>query len=156
MTPRYSAVQHFYTNASQPSYLPAYTTDTLRAVIWLQRRWPKAFPAFMTHATQKLFRSHNTPISQCFSQHKPPSYVPVYATDTIHVCIQLQRAWPKAFPKALLLLPSVLYSIIMSHIHIIIHTTYILRAIHRIFPHLCILLLWHITYITVDTLWSII
>ena len=103
----------FYTNASQPSHLPAYTTDTLRAAIWLQRRWPKAFPAFMTHAAPQFSRSHNAPISKCFSPHKP----------TLLACIQLQRKWHTAIPKPSLLLPSVMYSIIMSHTHIIIHTT---------------------------------
>ena len=71
LTPRYSEVHSFYTNASQPSRLSTYTTDTLRAALWLQRRWPKAFPAFMTHAAQQLSRSHHAPISKFFSQHKP-------------------------------------------------------------------------------------
>ena len=68
--------------------------------------------ALTMHQSQSV--SHNT---------NQPSYLPVYATDTIHACIQLQRKWHTAFPKALFLLPSVLYSIIMSHTHIIIHTT---------------------------------
>ena len=71
MTPRSSEVHSYHTNASQPSHLPASTTDTLRAAIWLQRRWPKAFPPFMTPAARQPSRSHNAPISKCFSQHKP-------------------------------------------------------------------------------------
>ena len=59
-----------------------------------------------------------------------------------------QTRRPLHYPQ----IPYVLYSIIMSHTHIIIHTTSTLRSIHRTFPTLCILPLCHITYITVDTL----
>ena len=123
MTPRYSEVHSFSTNASQPSHLSTYTTDTLRAAIWLQHRRPKAFPAFMTHAAQQFFS-----LSQCTNlkvfltaQANPPIYMHTPPTQSTQV-FSYNANDPKC-PTALVLLPSVLYSIIMSHTHTIIHTT---------------------------------
>ena len=41
MPPWYSVAQRFYTNASQSSHLPAFTTDTIHAAIWYTVDDPK-------------------------------------------------------------------------------------------------------------------
>ena len=43
MTLWYSVAQSFYTNASQSSYLPTFTTDTIHTVIWYNVDDPKRF-----------------------------------------------------------------------------------------------------------------
>ena len=111
MTPRYSAVHSFHTNASQPSHLPASTIDTLRAAIWLQRRWPKAFPPFMTHAARQFSRSHNAPIPKCFSQHKPT---------LLFTCIR-HRHNPRMYSVTTQMTQSVSYSFILITQWIVFH-----------------------------------
>jgi len=156
MAPMYSEVHSFYTNASQPSHLPAYTTDTLRAAIWLQRRWPKAFPAFTTHTAQQFSRSRNAPISKCVSQHKPTllsTYIHHRHNPRMYsVTTQMTQSVSCSF---IIITQCIVFHYYESHSYN--HTYYIDTSSYtQNFPHSCILLLWHITYITVDTLASIV
>ena len=74
-----------------------------------------SFPASMTHAAQNFSRSHNAPIPQCFSQHKPTLLFTCLRHRHNPRMSSVTTQLPKVFPTALLLSPSVLYSIIISH-----------------------------------------
>ena len=105
---------HIYLR-TQPTHsapLFGYNADDPQRFLHPWHTQHRNFLALTMHQSQSV--SHNT---------SQPYYLPVYATVTIHACIQVQRKWPKAFPTALFLLPSGLYSIIISHTHIMIHTT---------------------------------
>ena len=101
-----SEAQSFYTNASQSSHLPTFTTDTIHAAIWYNADDPKRF----LHSWHKQHR-HFLVLTMHQAQRvsndtSHPSHLPVYTPDTIYACLQFQRRWPKAFPKALYLLSS--------------------------------------------------
>ena len=101
MTPWYSAAQSFYTNASQSSHLPAFTTDTIHAAIWYNTDNPKGF-LHSWHKQHRHFLVLTMHQAQSVSNNTShPSHLPVYTPDTIHAYLQFLRRWSKAFPKDL-------------------------------------------------------
>ena len=122
MTPRYSRSPFLYQR--QPAFIftcvhnrhipPRYVVTT---------QMTHSVSTSMTHAAHQFSRSHNAPIPTCFSKHKPTLLFTCIRHRHNPRMYSVTTQMTQSVSYSFILLLSGLYFIIISHTHIMIHTT---------------------------------